>query len=65
MLRSGVSATYDNILQVNATPSDLVGQYSCIVHDSLRRNSEAATIQVNGRQQNTASSSVIMHHDYV
>ena len=49
ILRNGVSATYDNILAANATPSDLVGVYSCIIHDSLGRNSQPATMPINGR----------------
>lgn len=48
ILRNGVSATYDNLLAVNAAPSALVGVYSCIIHDSLGRNSQTATIPVNG-----------------
>ena len=48
VLKNGISATYDNILEIDAAPSELVGAYSCIVHDSLRRNSQTATIQVNG-----------------
>lgn len=48
ILRNGVSATYDNILTINAPPYELIGKYSCIVHDSLGRNSESSTIQVNG-----------------
>jgi len=49
ILRNGVIAAYDNLLVVNATLSDLVGLYSCIVQDSLGRNSEMATFQVNGK----------------
>ena len=48
VLRNGISATYDNILEIDAAPAELVGAYSCIVHDSLRRNSQTAAIQVNG-----------------
>lgn len=48
VLTNGVTATYDNLLYISGTPSELVGLYSCIVHDSLGRNSEIATIQVNG-----------------
>ena len=48
ILRNGISATYDNILFANASPYELIGVYSCIVHDSLGRNSETSTIQVNG-----------------
>ena len=47
-LRNGVTATYDNILSINAAPSELAGAYSCIIHDSLGRNSQTASIQVNG-----------------
>ena len=37
ILRNGISATYDNILDIlNATPSELVGVYSCTVQDYLR-----------------------------
>ena len=49
VLRDGVSATYDNFLNINAAPSDLVGSYSCTVQDSLGRNSQTTTIQVNGK----------------
>lgn len=52
ILRSGVSATYDNILAINAPPYELVGVYSCIVHNSLGHNSETSTIQVHGRSAN-------------
>lgn len=52
ILRNGASASYDNVLNVNAPPSELVGVYSCIVHDSLGRNSGASTIQVNGESSN-------------
>lgn len=48
ILRNGVSATYDNILTINALPSELIGMYSCIVHNTLGHNSEASTIQVHG-----------------
>jgi hypothetical protein len=48
VLRDGITATYDNLLYVSGSPSELVGRYSCIVHDSFGRNSETATIQVNG-----------------
>lgn len=47
-LRDGVSATYDNLLSVTAIPSELVGVYSCIVQDSLGRNSQTVTIQIHG-----------------
>ena len=49
MLRDRISATYDNLLDVNAAPSELVGVFSCIVHDSLGRNSQEASVQVNGK----------------
>ena len=48
MLRDGMSATYDNLLMVSGHYSELVGIYSCIVHDSLGRNSVPASLQVNG-----------------
>ena len=47
-LRNGVTATYDNFLSVNALPFELVGEYSCIVQDSLGHYSAASTVQVNG-----------------
>ncbi len=49
ILRDGISATYENLLDINAVPSELVGEYSCTVHDSLGRNSQTATFTINGR----------------
>ncbi len=51
VLKNGISATYDNILDINASPSELIGTYSCIIHDSLGRNSQTSIIQVNGKHQ--------------
>ena len=48
VLRNGLTATYDNILSINSSPSELIGVYSCIVQDSLGRKSETSTIQVKG-----------------
>ena len=48
VLTNGITATYDNLLSISAPPSELIGEYSCIVHDSLGRNSETSTIQLNG-----------------
>ena len=48
ILRDGVSATYDNILDINAAPSDVIGVYSCTVQDSLGRNSQTAIFQIDG-----------------
>ena len=48
ILRDGLSATYDNLLEIKAEPSELAGTYSCIIHDSLGHNSEPATIQAIG-----------------
>lgn len=50
ILTNGVTAAYNNFLSINASPSELVGEYSCIVRDSLGRHSETSTIQVNGTQ---------------
>ena len=47
-LVDGSTATYDSFLSASAAPDDLVGVYSCIVQDSLRHNSEPATITING-----------------
>lgn len=49
ILRSGTSATYDNLIEISGYYSELVGVYSCIIHDSLGRNSVPASIQVNGK----------------
>lgn len=51
ILRDGITAKYDNLLNVDSTPSvsELLGTYSCIVQDSLRHRSEPASLQVNGR----------------
>lgn len=48
ILRYGISATYDHFLDVHAAPVELVGVYSCVVHDSLGRNSQTSTIEVYG-----------------
>ena len=48
ILRNGMTATYDNYLLVNGSPSELLGVYSCIIHDSLGRNSGTSTVEVNG-----------------
>lgn len=50
ILRDGLTATYDNFLEVDAPPYQLSGNYSCIVHDSLGRNSDASTIEIRGRK---------------
>jgi hypothetical protein len=47
-MRDGVSSTYDNFLEIRAEPSELIGTYSCIIHDSLEHNSEPANILVEG-----------------
>lgn len=51
IMRDGLSATYDNLLDIIAEPSELAGTYSCIIHDSLGHNSEVAAIQVKGREK--------------
>lgn len=48
VLRDGLSATYDNILNVDEMLTDLPGRYSCIVHDSLGRNSQESVLEVKG-----------------
>ena len=47
-LRNGTTASYDNLLDITGQYSELVGLYSCIVHDSLGHNSVPASLQVNG-----------------
>ncbi len=43
------STTYDNVLVVaDAAPDEVEGVYTCIVRDSLGRNSEATEIQIKG-----------------
>lgn len=49
VLRDGTSAAYDNLLEISGSYSDIVGIYNCIIHDSLGRNSEPASLQVNGK----------------
>ena len=48
-LRDGTTASYDNLLEVSGHYSAIVGVYSCIIHDSLGRNSAPASLQVNGK----------------
>ena len=50
VLRNGTTASYDNLLDISGQYSELVGTYSCIIHDSLGRNSVPASLQVNGIQ---------------
>lgn len=47
-LRDGTTASYDNLLEVSGRYSAIGGMYSCIIHDSLGRNSAPASLQVNG-----------------
>jgi len=49
ILRDGLSSTYDNLLEISLSSSDITGLYSCIVHDSLGRNSQESTIEVKGK----------------
>lgn len=51
VLTNGITATYDNLLSIDAPPSELIGEYSCIVHDSLGRNSGTSNIQLNGKKE--------------
>ena len=48
ILRDGTTAAYDNLIAANATPTELVGLYSCVVHDTLGHNSEVVTLEVKG-----------------
>ena len=49
ILRDGTTASYDNLLEVSGSYSAIIGVYSCIIHDTLGRNSEPASLQVNGK----------------
>lgn len=48
IMRDRLLSTYDNLLEIKAKPSEVIGIYSCTIHDSLGHNSEPATIQVEG-----------------
>lgn len=48
-LMDGTTAAYDNLLEISGQYSTIVGLYSCIIHDSLGRNSAPASLQVNGK----------------
>ena len=48
-MSDGTSATYDNLLEINGLYSEVGGVYNCIIHDSLGRNSEPVSLQVNGK----------------
>ena len=48
ILRDATTATYDNLIAVTAAPDDLIGLYSCIVHDSIGHNSQPATFAIEG-----------------
>ena len=49
ILRGGTTSTYDNLLEIGGYYSTIAGVYSCIIHDSLGRNSVPASLQVNGK----------------
>jgi hypothetical protein len=58
-LRDGTTASYDNLLEVSDRYSAIVGEYSCIIHDSLGHNSAPASLQVNGKTYNTVEVGMI------
>lgn len=53
ILSNGTTATYDNFLSINSSPSEIIGVYSCIIHDSLGHNSRASSIQLSGKLVNS------------
>ena len=48
ILRDGVTATYDNIVEIDADVDELAGTYSCTILNSVGL-SNAATLSVQGK----------------
>ena len=62
-LLNGSDAKYHSFLSASAAPENLIGEYACIVRDSLGHNSQPSKIMFNGivfPVKHTVSSLIIL-----